>query len=198
MSDHAGELANLEKNTEITSEIKTFLLETCSVLIGPEKRKFMGKVVKLSGKGGQRRAERELGWNRKTVQKGAKELESGFDCIDNFSGRGRKRSEEHLPDLLKDIKEIVEPETQTDPTFRTTRLYTPLTAEEVRSRLIHDKNCNDGELPKVRTIQTKLNELNFHPSKVKKSRPQKKSKKRTQYLKMSIKQINCRMNRKGF
>lgn len=174
MSDHLSQLTNCGGTSGLSPEIKNFLNETYSSLRGPEKRKFMARVVKLLGKGGQFRAERELGWDRKTIRKGTKELESGFDCIDNFSGRGRKRAEDHLPDLLNDIKEIVEPVSQADPTFRTTRLYTPLTAEEVRNRLIQDRNYKDREIPKARTIQKKLNELNYHRDKVKKSRPQKK------------------------
>lgn len=186
-NDMTDQLTGLQNLAEIPLDVKDFLIKTCSVLSGSGRRKFMAGTVKLLGKGGQRRAERELGWDRKTIQKGTKELESGFDCIDNFSGRGRKRAEEHLPDLLKDIKEIVEPESQADPTFRTTRLYIPLTAGEVRNRLIQDKNYKDSELPKVRTIQTKLNELNYHRDKVKKSKPQKKLKRQMPYLKMSLK-----------
>ena len=122
MTDQSVELKNL---AEIPLDVKEFLIKTCSVLSGSERRKFMAGTVKLPGKGGRRRAERELGWDRKTIQKGTKELESGFNCIDNFSGRGRKRAEEHLPDLLKDIKETADPESQADPTFRTTRLLYP-------------------------------------------------------------------------
>nr|WP_320017103.1 hypothetical protein [uncultured Desulfobacter sp.] len=48
----------------------------------------MAHVVLLMGKGGQRRAERELGWTRDIIRKGMKELKSGIVCIDNFSGRG--------------------------------------------------------------------------------------------------------------
>ncbi len=55
---------------------------------------------------------------------------------DNFSARGRKKSEEIFPDLLDDIKKIVEPECQTDPSVNTSRLYTRLTATEVRKRLL--------------------------------------------------------------
>ena len=174
MLDKLSKLINNDKSAKIPIEIKLFLIETCTALKGPERRKFMAKVVNLLGKGGQRRAERELGWDRKTIQKGTKELESGFDCVDNFSGRGRKRAEEHLPKLLDDIKDIVAPTSQTDPTFRTTQLYTPLTAEEVRNRLIQDKKYKDEELPTARTILTKLNELNFNPEKVQKSKPKKK------------------------
>jgi hypothetical protein len=43
-------------------------------------------------------------------------------CIDAFSSCGRKRSEEHLPNLLIDITARVDSQSQADPQFRTTRL----------------------------------------------------------------------------
>ncbi|MGA9351992.1 MAG: ISAzo13 family transposase [Anaerolineae bacterium] len=133
----------------------------------------MAKVVEALGTGGQRQAERELGWNRGTIRKGQGELENG-PISDNLSARGRKKAEDHLPNLLEDIQAIVEPTSQADPTFRTTQLYTPLTAEEVRRRLVDDKGYADEELPTRRTISTKLNGLDFHPQKVAKSKPSKK------------------------
>jgi hypothetical protein len=59
--------------------------------------------------------------------------------------RGRKRSEEHLPQLLDDIQAIVDEQSQTDPTFKTTRLYTRITAQEVRQQLIRQKGYTDEE-----------------------------------------------------
>jgi hypothetical protein len=56
--------------------------------------------------GGQRLVERELNWNRRAIRKGMHELERGIVCMDAFSSRGRKRSEEHLPNLLHDLKAI--------------------------------------------------------------------------------------------
>ena len=52
--------------------------------------------------------------------------------VDAFSQRGRKRAEAHLPNLLEDIKAIVDLESQMDPSFRTTRLYMRLSAKKVR------------------------------------------------------------------
>jgi hypothetical protein len=49
-------------------------------------------------------------------------LDEGQPIQDNFSARGRKKAEHHLPNLLADIKTIVEGESQTDATFRTTKL----------------------------------------------------------------------------
>ena len=159
---------------KITPELKVALNQAKNKLKASDRRKFMAQIVKSLGPGGERRAQRELGWNRNTIIKGLKELNSGIDCYDNFSGRGRKRSEEHLPHLLDDIKAIVEPVSQVDPTFRTDQTYCPLTAGEVRRRLIEEKNYTDQQLPKERTIRTKLNQLDFKPQKVAKAKPLKK------------------------
>ena len=70
-----------------------------------------------------------------------------------------KRSEAHLPNLLSDITAIVDGQSQADPQFRTARLYTRLTAMEVRRQLIAQKGYSEDELPTAETISTKLNEL---------------------------------------
>jgi len=95
---------------QITFELKAALNDAKNKLKGSDRRQFMAQIVKSLGPGAQRRAQRELGWNRNTIIKGLKELKSRIRCYDNFSGRGRKRSEDHLPHLLDDIKAIVEPE----------------------------------------------------------------------------------------
>ena len=159
---------------QITPELKVALNEAKNKLKSSDRRQFMAQIVESLGPGGQRRAQRELGWNRNTIIKGTKELNSGIVCIDNFSARGRRRSEDHLPHLLEDITDIVAPVSQIDPTFRTDQCYCPLTAGEVRRRLIEEKNYSDDQLPKERTIRTKLNELGFKPQKVAKSKPKKK------------------------
>jgi hypothetical protein len=45
-----------------------------------------------------------------------------------------------LPDLLTDIKAIAEAASQTDPTFKTTRLYIRLSAAAVRKQLSEKKS----------------------------------------------------------
>ena len=159
---------------ELTRIVKKIFIETAKTLKGSTRRLFMARVVKSLGKGGQRRAEIELRWNRRTIRKGTHELESGFRCYDNFASRGRKPVEQHLPNLLSDITAIAEAESQTDPTFKTTRLYIRLSAAAVREQLIKQKGYSDEQLPCEDTIRTKLNELGYHPKKVKKSQPLKK------------------------
>jgi hypothetical protein len=156
---------------ELTNTLKQIFIETAKTLKGSDRRLFMAKVVKAMGKGGQRQAETELGWYRGTIRKGMRELDSGFRCYDNFSARGRKPAEDHLPHLLNDIKAIVETESQTDPTFQTTRLYIRLSAAEVRQQLIEQKGYRDEQLPSAETIRTKLNGLGYHLKKVKKVSP---------------------------
>jgi hypothetical protein len=133
----------------------------------------MARTVLALGKGGQRLAERELGWNRKTIRKGQEELSHEIVCLDAYSSRGRKRSEDHLPNLLSDITAIVDGQSQADPQFRTNRLYTRLTATEVRRQLIAQKGYTDEELPTAETIATKLNQLGYSLKKVAKTQPQK-------------------------
>ena len=88
---------------------KAVLKYAADELKGSARRIFMAKTVKELGPGGQRRAERELGWNRGVIRKGMHELDSGFKYLDAFGLRGRKKAEEHLPHLIKDIQGVVDP-----------------------------------------------------------------------------------------
>jgi hypothetical protein len=164
---------------ELSDSIKTLLITTAKTLKGSARRLFMARTVKELGPGGQQRAARELGWGRMTIRKGLRELDSGVACIDAFRLRGRKRAEDHLPNLLTDIQAIADSQSQTDPQFRTKRLYTRLSAAEVRRQLIAQKGYTDAQLPTAATIGAKLNLLGYYPQTVAKSRPQKKSGKLT-------------------
>lgn len=160
---------------ELTTELKAIYIETAKVLKGSERRVFMARIVNALGYGGQSLAAKELGWCRNTIRKGMSELESGLAIADNFAARGRKKAEEKLPNLLEDISAIVDGQSQTDPTFQTTRLYTRLSAAQVRQQLITEKGYTDKELPCEETIRVKLNNLGYKLRVVQKSRPQKDS-----------------------
>ena len=160
---------------ELTEPVKGLLQAAAGALRGSARRRFLARTVAELGPGGQRRAERELGWSRVTIRKGQRELASGMTCVDAFALRGRKRAEAHLPTLLADLEAIVSGQSQADPTFRTTRLYTRLTAAEVRRQLIARHGYTDEQLPCVQTIGAKLNALGYHPQAVAKSKPQKRS-----------------------
>lgn len=164
----------MNKTERLSEEEKDLYIGVSKVLKGSERRLFMARVVKMLGRGGQLYAEVEMNWNRRTIRKGTKELESNTVNKDNFKARGRKRAEEHLPNLLIDIKELVDGWSQTDATFRTTRLYTRITAKEVRQQLIKQKGYSDEELPSKMTISTKMNDLGYRLRTVKKSQPKQK------------------------
>ncbi len=144
-----------------TEDSITLWKTTDSQLRGAARRKFRAGVVRTLGWGGQCYASSTLGWSRENIRKGERELATGIDEEERFHLRGRKRTEEHLPELLDDLRAIVEPLSQTDPTFKSTRIYTPLSAEEVSRRLHEDLGYAPATLPCVRTIRNKLNMLGF-------------------------------------
>jgi hypothetical protein len=156
-------------------EMIPVLIDTAESLKGSGKRLFMARTVQAMGRGGQRWAEVHLGWCRDTIRKGTHELRSGMTCIDAFHCRRRKPAEEHLPHLLDDIRSIADGQSQADPKFQTKRLFTRISAAEVRRQLIATRGYTDAELPTQQTINTKLNMLGYSLSKVAKCRPQKES-----------------------
>jgi hypothetical protein len=160
--------------TEISEDLKSLYIETAKKLKGSDRRQFMAQVVQGLGIGGQTFAERELGWNRRTIRKGTEELTSGQAFIDGRSRSGRKKKETKLPNILEDIKSIVEPKSQTDRSFKSTRLYTRITSEEVRRQLIVQSGYQEEELPSSETIRRKLNDLGYSLKRVLKSKPKKK------------------------
>jgi hypothetical protein len=163
----------------LTPSLTSLCIETAKSLKGSARRLFMARTVKELGAGGQRRAERALGWGRMTIRQGTHALESGLTCLDAFAARGRKRVEAYLPHLLSDISTMVDGQSQADPQCRTNRLSTRLSAAEVRRPRIAPKGYADDALPTVQTITPKLNALGYYPQKVAKSPPHKTSPKPT-------------------
>jgi hypothetical protein len=166
---------------QLTDSLKQLLKKTAQQLKGVVKRKFIVQTVMALRQGGQSIAERELGWNRVTIGKGIKELNTGITCVDNYRGRGRYKAEAKLPNLLEDIKKLVDSQSQIDPSFKSQRLYTRLSASEVRKQLIEKFSYQDEELPTSETIRVKLNDLGYSLKRVAKIQPQKKFPKLTQF-----------------
>jgi hypothetical protein len=57
---------------------------TASLLKGSDRRKFMGRVVDLLGRGGQSFDEQVLWWNRGSIRNGQREFRSGQGIEDRF------------------------------------------------------------------------------------------------------------------
>jgi hypothetical protein len=135
---------------KLTKAMAALLRKTAAAFHGAERRRYMAETVEAFDLS-QRQAERHLGWAHDTVRKALHELHSGITCVDNFSARGRKPCEFHLPHLFQDIRDLVAEHLQTDPTFQTTQLYCRLSAPEVRKQLIERKGYTDKQLPAVQS-----------------------------------------------
>ena len=153
---------------ELTDSLKKLFKEIAQELKGPAKRKFMALVVLELGFKGQRLAERELDWNRVTIRKGVRELTDHTFSGDKHHDKGRTAVDKRLPNLLKDIKQIVDAEGKTVSLVQEERIYTNLTACEIREKLISQFDYSDKELPTIQTIRTKLNHLGYHLRRMKK------------------------------
>ena len=87
---------------------ETFFIDSINKLKSSERRITVAKVSKVIGKGGQRIVAKVFNVSLDTIREWTHELESGIKIIDAYNARGRKKAEEKLPNLLNDIKDIVE------------------------------------------------------------------------------------------
>jgi hypothetical protein len=129
--------------TELTEKIKSSLKDAAKKLTGFKKRAFMAQVAIDYFNSSPRRAETELGWSRQAIATGLKELETGIICVDNYRARGRKKTEELLPNLEADIKSLVEMYSQADPKFQSTFAFTKISARAIREALKADDHDSE-------------------------------------------------------
>jgi hypothetical protein len=164
---------------ELTDSLKILLIATAKSLQGSARRFFMARTVKARGPGGQQRAARALRWGRMTIRTGMPALDSGVICVDAFALRGRKRAAAHRPHLLTDRPALVDSPSQAAPPCRSHRLYTRLTAAEVRRQWMAQKGSPDAALPTAATMGTKVKERGDSPPKVAQSPPPKNARQPT-------------------
>jgi Rhodopirellula transposase DDE domain len=142
-------------------------------LTGYQRRAFQAEVaIELCG-GNARQAERRFGWGRETVQTGLHERRTGLRCVEDFVARGRQRVEDRDQRLAADIREIVEPHSYADPSLKSSRRYTNLSAAEVRQALIKEGHP-EADLPAERTMRNILNRMNYRLKRIRKGVPLKK------------------------
>jgi hypothetical protein len=146
---------------ELNEQFKETFQDAARKLTGEKKRVFVAQVCLDYFQGSPRRTEREMGWGRLCVQRGLDSLKTGVPYQDRYQERGRNKSEENLPNLAEDIRDLVEEQSQADPKFRTTFQYSRLSAQAVRDALIREKGYTDEELPTRQTIGTILNRLGY-------------------------------------
>ena len=158
----------------LTEQHISTIKDAARKLTGAKRRAFEAQVTLDYLGGNARKAETVFGWRRQTVELGMHELRRDIICLGNFSARGNRRIEEKLPQLEKDIRSLVKPDSQSDPKFQTLFQYTRMTAKAVRQALIDKRGWKDEDLPCENTIGNILNRLNYRLRRVQKRKPIKK------------------------
>jgi Rhodopirellula transposase DDE domain len=143
-------------------------------LTGFQRRAFQAEVAVELCSGNARQAERRFGWGRETVEKGLHERHTGIRCLEDFVARGRQRVEDRDPGLAADIRAIAEPHSYADPSLKSSRRYTNLSAAEVRTALIARGHA-EADLPAERTMRNILNRMNYRLKRIRKGKPLKKT-----------------------
>lgn len=160
---------------KISDEVKEVIKDAAKRLTGFKKRRYQAEITRDYFDGSARKAEYEMGWGRESVEKALGELKTGIRCIDGFSCRGRKKTEEKFPNIEKDLREIVEPHTQADPAMKSSLTYTRIPPKAVRQILIDEKGYNSSEVPSKSTVGRILDRMGYNLKRVIKAKPVKKN-----------------------
>ena len=162
------------KIIKIPEDSKSIFKNAANKMSGAKRREYIGEITIKFLDGNARKAESEFGWGRETVKTGMAELTTGIRCLNNYSARGNKKTEEKIPELADDIRSIVDPKSQADPKFQTSFQYTRITAKAVRQALIDEKGYTDDELPCENTIGNILKRMGYTLKRIQKTKPLKK------------------------
>ena len=163
----------------LTESVKETIQSAARKLTGFQRRQFQAEMAIKYCRGNPRRAERVFGWGRDAVNTGLNELRTGIRCVEDYSTRGRRKSEEKSPELVEEIHALVEPQSQADPKFQTPLAYTRITAKAVHERLVANTAGDGRHVPAERTVHDILNRLGYRLRRVQKTKPQKRSLKPT-------------------
>jgi len=159
--------------TELTESVRETIKSAARKLTGFRRRQFQAETAIKYCQGNPRRAEQVFGWGRDAVNTGLNELRTGIRCVDDFSTRGRRRTEEQQPELVQEIHALVDSRSQADPKFQTSLAYTRMTAKAVRERLAANTSEKNRHVPAERTVYDILNRLGYRLRRVRKTKPQK-------------------------
>ena len=141
-----------------------------SQMTGVVRRAFQAEMALKYCRGSARLAETLLGWSREAVAVGLAEHRTGMLCLGAQSAcSGRKRWEEHHPEVAKALRQLAEAHAQQDPTFRTTLAYTRLTAKAALEAL-RTQGVSEDHLPSLSTMAEVLNRMGYRLRKVLKAR----------------------------
>jgi Rhodopirellula transposase DDE domain len=143
-------------------------------MTGATRRAFQAEMTEQYCAGTPRHAARMCGGGRETVEVGLAERRTGVTGMGAQSAfRGRKRWEDRHPQAAAALRSLAEAQAQQDPTLRTARAYTRLTAKAAVAAL-RAQGVPKKHVPAPSTMATILNRLGFRLRKVLKAQPQKK------------------------
>ena len=168
----------------VSTEMVDLIGRLVELIAWPARRRAMGDVTMVLLDGKRRVAENVFGWNRRAIEVGIHEHQTGITCINDISTRVKPKAEDKHPELLAEIQAIMEPLSESESSLRTTLLYTHLTAKTVHEALVQ-KGWPTQSLPSVRTISNLLNRQDYRLRTVAKTKVQKKQPRPTQSLKTS-------------
>jgi len=152
-------------------------------LTGSARRAFQAAVTLDHCHGSPRFARTLFGWDPATIQKGLDEIENNHIIADR-PRTGRPKYTKILPTLEGDIRSLVDPNTQTHPTFENTFRYTRMTATAVLEALVREKGYKKTALPAVSTMRELLGKMGYRLRRVQKTKPKKRFPKQKPFLLM--------------
>ena len=161
----------LQQN-EIPNSVVKLVQRMVDRIPWPTRRQAMADATKTLLKGKPRVAEAVFGGGRTTVELGMNELRTGVVCRNDLSKRRKPRTEAKYPQLLVDLRKIMDPESQAESPLRTRFSYTHRTAKAVRSALL-ETGWSKETVPTLRTLCNILNRQDYRLRRVAKTQVQK-------------------------
>ena len=158
---------------ELTESVIETIRLAARKLSGFQRRQFQAEMAAKYCDSNPRRAEQVFGWGRDAVNTGLNELRSGIRCLEDYTTRGRPKSEDRNPELAQDIHALVESDSQAEPKFQTPLAFTRITAKAVHERLVAQASQTGRPVPAERTVHDILNRLGYRLRRVQKTKPQK-------------------------
>lgn len=152
-------------------------------LTGAARREFQASVTLNHCHGSPRFASELFGWSPLSIRKGLVEKDMNCVIVDR-PRKGRTKYLETLANLETDIRSLVDPNSQTHPTFENTFRYTRMTAKAVIEALVREKGYKKETLPALSTMRELLGKMGYRLRRVQKTKPQKKFPKRTPFSPM--------------
>lgn len=168
----------------VSSGVAGLIYRIVGMVPWPARRRAMADVTRTLLDGKPRIAENAFGWNRSAVELGMNEYRTGITCVLDLRSRRKPKTEEKYPQMLEEIRKLMEPHSQADPKLRTALAYTNMTASAVWEAL-QGKGWSEKELPTIRTMSEMLNRHGYRLRTVVKTQVQKKRRIPMQYSRTS-------------